>query len=223
MSKMSRRCGLALAVTLACSAALQAQSRTPADATFRENAWTTSPTDKIRGDALGSYRDDGPADPDCVIAWVDNGGSFFLRTVKPNCSTTTPRSILLDFSDAESRSRSCPAVVLDDYGNSLDICGGNNVADVRVIANSLFKDTALTNGTRVTLYFSLQRDFTSTEFELDFEQPVPVTAMSATVRVLEAPAGALAELYQYVSQGRKTVKTTLGRFRMPFQLTVVKQ
>jgi hypothetical protein len=40
---------------------------------------------------------------------------------------------------------------------------------------------------------------------------------------MEAPATAVAELYQYVKQGRKTTKVSLGRFRMPFQLTVVKQ
>lgn len=197
-------------------------NRTPAEASFREDAFTAAPTDRIRGDELGSYRDDGPSDPDCAIAWVDNGGMFFLRTVKPNCTPTlTGRTIVLDFSDPVAPPASCD--VRDKYGNPLNMCSATAIADVRIIAHSLFKDSALTSGTTVTLPFSLQADFTSTAFELEFEQPVSVSALSVGLRILEAPATAVAELYQYVQQGRKTTKVSLGRFRMPFQLTVAKQ
>lgn len=213
MSTRSGRLVLASMAVVAFSGVLLAQnSRAPAVATLSDR-----PGDKIRSDGLGSYLDA----QQCVIAWVDKGGFFFLRTVAPNCAPAT-RQITLDFSDAVSRPATCPAVVNDQYGNPLDLCGPNTVRDVRVIAQSLFKDTALANGTNVTLPFSLQADFSSTGFELDFEQSVPVSG-SGTVRVLDAASTAVAELYQYVKQGKRTAKVSQGRYRMPFQLQVVKQ
>lgn len=195
-------------------------SRSPAEASFREDAWTNAPADRIRGDGALSYRDDGSADPDCVVAWVDKGGMFFLRTVRANCTPVTSRSITLDFGDPVSPPAVCS--VQDQYGNTLDVCGANAVPDVRIIAHSAFKDAALTGGTTLTMPFSLRADFSSTAFELQFEQPVGVTGTS-TMRTLEGPSGAVAELYQYVKQGRKTTKVSLGRYRMPFGLTIVKQ
>lgn len=220
MRPSSRHLLLVFAAFLALSGALVAQgSRTSVSATFREDVYTTSPADRIRGDGLGAYPNPALGD-DCVVAWVDKGGFFFLRSVRSNCTTTTPRAVVLDFTDAVTPVASCD--VSDRYGNVLNVCGSQAVADVRIIANSLFKDAALTSGTSVTLPFSLQPDFSSTGFELEFEQAVGVTAVSANARALEAPSTAIAELYQYVKQGRKTVKTSVGRFRMPFQLTVTK-
>jgi len=154
-----------------------------------------------------------------VTAWVDKGGFFFLRTVTPYCSPYT-RNIVLDFSVPVDL-MSCPAPsVSDQYGNMLNICGTNSVPDVRVIANSLFKDTALVHGTTVTVPFLVQPSFSGgTVFELDFEQPVPVPSGDSTFRVLEAPAGAVAELYKYVNGA----KHSLGRYYMPFELTVTKR
>lgn len=224
MGNNFQRLALAAIAVMALSSPVWGQNtnRTPAEATFREDAFTVIPADKIRGDELGSYRDDGSTDPDCVVAWVDNGGMFFLRTIKANCSpATASRTITLDFSDPITQLGPCE--VHDRYGNTLNICGATPIADVRIIAHSLFKDAALTGGTTLTLPFSLQPDYTSTAFELAFEQPLLVSAISGTTRVMEAPAGAVAELYQYVKQGRKTTKVSLGRFRMPLQVTVAKQ
>lgn len=196
-----------------------AQTRTPAEATFRQDTFTPAPTDRIRGDEWGGYRDDGAADPDCVIAWVDKGGAFFLRTVRPNCVPVAGgRAIWLDFSDPVSAPATCS--LTDRYGNALNVCGAQVAADVRIIAHSLFKDSALTSGTTVVMPFSLQADFSGTGFELEFELPIPVTAWSPSTRVLDASPTAVAELYQYVKQGRKTVKVSVGRFRMPFQLAI---
>ena len=59
--------------------------------------------------------------------------------------------------------------------------------------------------------------------KLSFEEPVPITDGDSTFRVLEAGADAVAELYQNVQQGKRTIKVSLGRYEMPFQLTVTKQ
>lgn len=158
----------------------------------------------------------------CVNSWIDSkSGFYFLRTVKSGCTTTAPRSIVLDFSDAISRACDCPCFVPDSNDNSgatLDLCGQNSLPDVRVIADTLFRDNALSRGTTVTLPFSLQPDFRGTDLGLDFEQAVPVTRGS-TQGVLQAAPDAIAELYQTTKTGQKI---SLGRFRMPFTLTVSK-
>lgn len=235
MNSAFRRLALATVAVVALSGTLLGQNkntnRTPAIATFREDAFTLVPSDKIRGDDLGSYPNSSLGG-DCVTAWVDKGGFFFLRTVTPYCTTTTPRSIVLDFSGYVSLPTSCEVVGYDQYGNphTLDICGANGadgkgtVPDVRIIANSLFKRTA-PGSTTVTLPFLLYPSFSGgTTFELDFEQAVSFTGTSS-VRVLTAtvttdqPNADVAELYQYVNGA----KSSLGRYHMPFQLTVTKQ
>lgn len=190
-----------------------ASNRIPARAQFGD-----SPADKLRSDGIEAYINGS----DCVISWVDSkSGFYFLRTVKYGCTTTAPRAIVLDFSDAISRTCSCPCSVPDPNDNSgatLDLCGQNSLPDVRVIADTLFRNNALSLGTTVTLPFSLQPDFRGTDFGLDFEQAVPVTGGS-TERVLQAGPDAIAELYQTTKTGQKI---SLGRFRMPFTLTVSK-
>lgn len=205
-----RHVALATAALVALSGELWGQNkntnRTPADAWFAD-----SPTDKIKSDDSGSYFNG----PSCVTTWVDSGGFFFLRTVTPNCTPYT-RKIVLDFSDPVSPPASC---VEYQFGIPLHTCGSNTVPDVRIIAQSLFKNTALANGTTVTLPFNLQPSFSGSggSFELDFELPVPVSGDS-TFRVLQAGGNAVAELYQYVN----AKKTSVGRYRMPFQLSVTK-
>jgi hypothetical protein len=44
-----------------------------------------------------------------------------------------------------------------------------------------------------------------------------------TYRVLTAGPDTVAELYQNVPQGKRTIEVSLGRYEMPFQLTVTKQ
>lgn len=229
-----RRVVLVTAAIVALSGELWGQSkntnRTPAVANFRENFYTVSPSDKIRADA--SWNNYYPMNSlDCVTAWVDRGGLFFLRTVTPYCTTTTPRSIVLDFSGYVSLPANCGVVGYDQYGKShtLDICGASGadgtgtVPDVRIIANSLFKGT-VPGSTTITLPFLLYPSFSGgTVFELDFEQAVSFTG-TTSVRVLTAtgttdqPNADVAELYQYVNGA----KSSLGRYHMPFQLTVTK-
>ena len=194
----------------------------PALADFRDDALAP---DRLQSDGKGSY-DDGQAPPQCTISWTGQGGSYFLRTVKSGCTASDPRSIKLDFSvEADGTTPpSGPCSVSDPQGD-LDRCGVNDVPDVRLLANALFKDNALTDGSTVRLLFSMKAggDFVGTSsFELTFEQPVPVPSGDQSFRVLEAGANAVAELYQNVTQGKRTVKTSLGRYRMPFQLTVTK-
>lgn len=71
------------------------------------------------------------------------------------------------------------------------------------------------------LAFSQPTNFTGPGgFELSFEQNVGVTSVSATTRVMTASATAIAELYQKVGVSGK--KVSLGRYYMPFSLTVEK-
>ncbi len=195
--------GTALCWAATCQMSSQGTSnRVPAQATFRDSS--TLP-DRILSDGLGTYYDA----VGCVVAWVDSkSGFFFLRTVGPKCQNPV-RSLVLDFSDAVSRSAGCNVPDPNDTsGKSLDICGKNTLPDVRVLADTLFRDTALTKGTTVKLPFSLQPDFGGTDFELDFEQPLSVTATSGNERVLEAGTDAVAELYQLTQRGPKI---SLGR------------
>jgi len=188
-----------------------AAKRTLAVSDFRDDL-----SDRIRSD--GAPYTDGT----CTASWTEPSGFYFLRTIKSGC--LNGRFIKLDFMTPVGISSPGCRVVLDPEANeSLDICAPNDVTDVRIIANTLFKDGALT--TTVSLHFSQKDggDFTGpAPFELSFEEPVPVDGDS-TFRVLEAGADAVAELYQNVQQGKRTTKVSLGRYNMPFQLTVTKR
>lgn len=204
---------------------LSAATRIPARETFRD-----LPEDRIQSDRDPVYSngyEDGIA---CVVSWVQSN-FFFMRTYRSSCfqSGEPPsRKITLDFSDAVSRasdgSTADPCVIDDAYGQAgtLNICGANVVADVRVIANNLFGKNAGVNGTPVSLPFSLSADYSNTAFLLEFEQNVRVIPDPATAnaREMEALPDAVAELYKYGSG--KGGKLSLGRYRMPFRLRVEK-
>jgi hypothetical protein len=197
----------------------------PANATLRDKSG-----DGILSDG-GAYVNGS----NCVVSWVDSrSGYFFLRTATYNCVTTNSRSMTFDFSNALSRtpdgSGSDICHVNDAFGDNgeLNICGPNYgpntvVPDVRIIAGTMFSSTAVTQGTTVAIPFSLSPDFSGTDFELDYEQAVPVTVVSATSRSLTADAtspcsaGMVADLYKYPKHGSKI---SLGRYCMPFQVTV---
>lgn len=209
-----------LGAMVAAKSGVSAGTKIPATDTFRDayatdaNGNFTVPTDRIRSDApapgVTAPYQDGVA---CVVTYVD-GNMFFLRTAKPLCSPYT-RALTLDFSDPVVQPQNCS--VFDSSGRGpLDICGSNLVPDVRVIATSLFARAATSNGTPVIVPFSLAPDFSNTGFELDFEQNQPVTVLSPKARQLTASSLSIADLYQY--SGNK--KILLGRYRMPFQVTV---
>ncbi len=192
-----------------------AATQTPVESVFRDD-----PSDRIRSDGEGPY-EDGP----CTASRTESRGSYFLRTIRFGCPDD--RFITLDFSTPVSNAPPECEVFDPEANESLNICGPNGVTDVRIIANTLFKDTALSTGTTVSLHFSQKNggDFTGpAPFELSFEDPLEVTG-SSTFRVLTATSGvnATAELYQNKPQGKRTVKVSLGRYEMPFELTVTKE
>lgn len=190
----------------------------PARATFRDAL-----ADRIQSDTFGPYENEF----DCVLCRVSNN-AFFLRTLGHTCATPGGiRKIRLDFSDAVSRPAgvdcSSGTFLVDDaYGQpgALNICGINDLPDVRVIANSLFARNA-SGGTPVLLPFSLSPDFSNTAFSLEFEQNVSVFGdpANAKAREMEAGATAIAELYKNQAKGAGG-KVSLGRYRMPFRLRV---
>jgi hypothetical protein len=196
---------------------LAGKSTIPASASFRDLIG-----DRIRSDGLGAYSNGN----DCVISTVSGNPSFFLRTVSPNCSTTIPRSIVLDFTGGTlAPGFGCTVTDTDDSRLSLNACGPNSVPDVRILAGSLFQS----GSTSVILPFSLRAEFGETDFELDFLNPI-CDSGSGSTRVLEAggtstcsanpAANASAELYQIGEHGKKT---SVGIYNMPFMVTVTEQ
>ena len=197
----------------------------PALAIFRDA--TTVPTDKIQSDGLiGAAYLGYPHGVNCVLNYKGTGGFYFLRTVAPNCTDPpVQRLVKVDFSNAITRTPdgtggdTCH--VNDALGQTgeLNICGLNVPQDVRLIANTLFANSALNHGTTVTLYISLIRSFSGpAAFTLAYEQSQLVTAPGTNVRTLTAGPDSVAELYKTNSSNGQTI--SLGRFKMPFQLTV---
>jgi len=211
-------------------AAKGGSSQVPASATFADRTLVPDGIDdRIRSDGLGAYNDLGMGDP-CLTAWVDSAsGQFFFRTASRTCN----REMILDFSDALSRQAGCncspgpgpspagPCRVDDAFNQAgdIDLCFANTVKDVRWIAGNLFGSSALSAGIPLTLRINLEPNFEKTAFELQFEQSVTV-AGDATTRVMSSDSTRVAELYKYTGKGSN--KLSLGRFRMPFELTVTK-
>ena len=199
---------------------LGAATTVPATTTFRDAS-----SDRIESDASVSLSSSYQDGFDCVKSEV-SGNGFFFRSRSYSCTTATPwlatRSVTLDFRQPVGEVCPSPSIVTDAYaGGTLDICGAQLVSDVRILAGGLFGSVALTKGTGVMLVFSNPTNFSGPGgFELDFEQNVGVTAMSSMTRQLIAPATAIAELYQKVPPSGK--KISLGRYYMPFSLTVAK-
>ncbi len=194
----------------------QGASQVAASAVFRD----TLTSDNIRSDGGGAYVD-GTVAGSCLPCWViTKKGFFFLRSTGGMC--LSGREIVLDFRNWVG-SMPSPCGVDDALGQlgELNICGANSLPDVRIIANTLFHNNALSAGTTVTLPFNLVPNFSSGQaFDLEFEQPVAVMpGASGDSRVLEAGASALAELYMRRPKGPRV---SLGRYHMPFQLTATK-
>ena len=116
---------------------------------------------------------------------------------------------MLDLSDRVWPSSPCPSPT---YANQLDVCGPNEVADVRLVADRLFS----ANATGLTVPFSLEPDFHSTAFELDFVETLAVSGSGTTRTMTTAGTNAIGELWQI--SGR--TKTLLGRYHMPLRATV---
>jgi hypothetical protein len=163
-----------------------------------------------------------------VICSVEKVGSTFLRTMSPYDGVGY-RSITLDFSDLIPGRRStdfpdCLVPEQDenpDDNYSLDTCGPNDLMDVRCYFLDLFKRGAAC--TRLTLYFSKNRDFQgSADFSLEFAC-VPISG-TGNVRVLEASgAQATATLYRHTAKNRgTTTRDWIADYTMPFKCTVTR-
>ena len=223
-----RKCILATLGAAIAATVVSAGTSIPTTDTFRD-AYLVDGTgnfagwsDRIRSDsnAAGAPRPyQGGAD--CVRSDV-SGSSLFVRTSIYGCSPST-RALTVDFSDPVSLAAGvdCSSgsfLVADAYGDpgTLNICGANRIPDARFIAGSLFA-TASSNGTSLTLVLSLAPDFRHNEFELDFEQNLPITVLSPTSRALTGSTLSIADLYRISGSNKKTL---LGQYRMPFQVTV---
>lgn len=231
---MQRRLMAALVVAVSIVAAgtwVWGATRIPATDTFRDTLVTDPSTgailagsDRIRSDynpvtkaGLHVYHDG----ENCVVTHVQTN-FFFLRSYYPPACVTTPtRKITLDFTLAKSRPAGVDCSSGEFWVDVVNICGSNEFYDVRVIANRMFAKNAPTYGTPVTLPFN-PVPFSSPQFELDFEQNLPVcvsvTECDPTTRTMEAFSTNTAELYEYVGG----IKSSLGRYYMPFKLTVKK-
>lgn len=212
---MTRFQPLLLMAALAALSALPAGAAKPSNISARVTfAEATAPeTFRIRSDGGGNqgiYLDG----EDCVQSWYAlPKGNFFLRTVRsssPCGQAVAIRALVLDFSD-RVWPPSCEGLVEDRYGNTLDTCGVNHVADARLIADTLYSGSA----TALDIPFSLQPDFRYTAFQLDFVETLAVS-VSGAGRTMTAAPTAIAELWQI--DGRS--KTLLGRYRMPVAATV---
>jgi len=179
-------------------------------------------TDRIRSDsnAPGSPRSY-QGGVDCVKSEV-SGSQFFMRTSTSGCSPYA-RALTVDFSDPVGLAPGIDCsggsyLVTDAYGDpgQLNVCGSNLIPDARLVAGSLFARSS-GSGTSVMLVLSLKPDFQHNEFELDFEQNLPITVLSPTARALTGSTLSIADLYRVSGTNKKTL---LGQYRMPFQVTV---
>jgi hypothetical protein len=184
--------------------------------------------DKIQDDGAGYQSCTG-----CVLVRISSGGQLWMRTVcGSSCSECgylsgtcpnglPPRSLTLDFtSPVGAPPASCTVDDAHGQTGTLDICGVNQVRDVRFVAASLFSSGKAS--TTVELHMNLVPDFSHTAFILEFEARVPFTG-DASTRTLTANTQAIAELYKVsTTKGGGTKKVSLGRFYMPFSLTTVR-
>ena len=217
---------LVMTATLTVGSLSAQGNQIPAQAAFRDLPGSpTQPSDKILSDGLSLTYGFYPHLVNCVRNYKGNGGFYFLRTAALSCTPPVQRKVKVDLSDAITRtpdgSGSDSCHVNDALGQQgeLDICGLNVLPDVRVIANTLFSNSALNLGTTVSLHISLTVSFSGpSAFSLEFEQPLAVTASGPNVRILTAGPNSVAELYKNNTSNGQRI--SLGRFRMPFQGTV---
>ena len=129
---------------------------------------------------------------------------------------------------------SCPTVD-DEWGQTggLTICdlnGDYTVEDVRFTASNLFEESrgrGKKSGTAVVLYLNLVRDSSHTAFTLEYVSDMTAIEVG-NARILTAPIGdARADLYRIGPEvnkkgkpGPKITKTLVGRFDVPFSVTV---
>ena len=204
-----------------------ASSTTPAKAQFAASV-TAPGTDCVYADLGGYYYDGTYVDSLGATVTGDSrvgtSNYFFRSVVYTGTAATNIRGVYLDFKNvvtaptqttiSDPNDSSGAQLHLGDSSGTL-----NFIPDLRILASSLFSSNATANGTSVIIPFSLQPEFTgNADFELDYATNVAVSAPSANVRVLSAGPNAVAALY--VMKSNK--KVLVGRFYLPFTLTVTK-
>lgn len=191
---------------------------------------TDSPGDKILSDGFGLYTDQ----DDCVRSYIGgsgpNSGFAFMRTGQhvDHCATPLrPRELILDFSDPVPGSEPADCLVEDAYhpGLFLNACGLNSVPDARLVSGYPFNPTnPTTAGMTVKLNIERPPPFPNIgeSFTLKFEQPLSVTGAPGSSRTITAGGAAIAELYRNVTIRNKIKLVSIGRYKMPFQVTYTK-
>lgn len=225
--QMLKSLTVALAFTLASACAAKAATTVPAKAWFADNSATYFST--IGSDGLGYYWSGEPYLTESGVPVYGSSGvsgsSFAMRTVKyTGTSDTNKRKVTLDFKYAVTGSEPTQPSITDPDGTGelLFVGAGsqvNVIPDLQLIAANLFGSNALTKGTSVLIVFSLQTEFTGNrDFQLEFETAVSVVVVDAKTRLLVAGSTAVAHLYEMIGNR----KVSVGRFYMPFKLTVTK-
>ncbi len=69
------------------------------------------------------------------------------------------------------------------------------------------------------IYLSFHPSMNNTEFYVQFEQPLAVTAVGEA-RMVTAGPGAIAELYRVDRVRNRHVRTSIGRYYLPVSLTI---
>jgi hypothetical protein len=209
---------IALALVLVAVTGTVAQTDGQTTTSFRDAA-----ADGIRSDGGGDYVDG----LDCVGSTRDlKTGATLLRTASHIvCSDSywqngglVLRQAVLDFSDRLDTG-SCDPIVSSGT-EMLDPCGVNTIPDVRIHTSNAFASQALSRGTKVEIYVSFNPALNNTDFILEYEQNLAVSG-DATARTITAGAQATAELYQVVRVRNKIQKISVGRYRMPAQVTIM--
>ena len=168
--------------------------------------------------------------PECSRITVESS-YYAFRTISSKCASDTPvpgigqRRLVLDFTDSIGVARcqnADPAddsisVAVDSDTRWLNVCGLNEVDDVRIVAGGMFTSTSST----VTVYISLHAPplANTTQFLLEFAQPLYVGDSGMARELIATPALSRAVLSQVtVTRSGKLQKSFVGEYSMPFSL-----
>ena len=172
--------------------------------------------------------------PECSRITADSS-HYAFRTISSKCASDTPvpdvgqRRLVLDFSDQFEVPRCENADPADDLisvtvGTDqrwLNVCGLNEVDDVRIVAGDMFTSTSST----VTVYISLHAPplANTTQFLLEFAQPLAVHDLGSARELMASSALSRAVLSQVtVTRSGKLQKSFVGEYSMPFSLAARK-
>jgi hypothetical protein len=155
----------------------------PATATFDDSQGM-----RIRSDGLGSYREG----LDCVRSWFSpSQGNYYFRTASNTLcdydgglpTFENQRLVRLDLSNVVAGHEPASCTLDDGYHHQLNARDDNLIVDARLIADDLFKATAV--DTPVTLHLDLYPNFFN-------DRP----SSSVSFRACRSPARRASERYR---------------------------